>query len=143
MGLPSGRRLDSSARDHCLYPVIPDPFAYPRITERPVPSDGVRPPPPLTTGASDLNQFHRRFKVLGLVVLTSGHFGHDRHTVPVRDQVKLRAKATTGPAQAVVSGFLRVNTFSEAPAAHRAARTCVPLMQNMDHSMPSSASSAA
>lgn len=90
----SGRhRLIRSQRDHRLHPVLSDPSADVRVAEPPVAGDRPRPRSTLTAPTTDLDQFHRRLKVLRLMVLAGGDPGHDGHAVAVGEEMDLRAES--------------------------------------------------
>lgn len=129
-------RLVASTRNHRLNPSPRQPLPDPWVAVSLVTRHRIRSTP--TTNA---HRVHQRFKARRLVALSRRHQRAQRHAVAIGHQMKLRAKASAGSSQGVVTRFCFA-PFLPAPAADLSARMFEPSTSNTLQSIrPSSSSS--
>src|SRR5215471_5212074 len=85
----------------------------------------------------DGNLVHQGLDPCRVMDLTGGHLRGEGKALTVNHQVEFCAESSPGAAKTVVSRLLRIEdeTFFEAPAAARAARTLDPSIEKRSHSI--------
>ncbi len=130
-----GRPFAASAGDHSFDGASGKPETNTRRAVRSITGDRVG-----TTPASDSHGVHQSFELLGLMCLSGGDQGAQRHASSIGHKMKLRSKASAGSSQGVVGGFCFA-PFLPPPAADRSARMFDPSTLKAVQSMNPSVSS--
>ena len=117
--------------------VVPEPLTNAGVAISLVSCQAIGPSPRGTQRLRDRNEIHHGLDPLGVVDLSPSYLGGDGKALTVSNQVEFAAESTSRAAQCVVFGLFGVppETFFEAPAAARDARTIEPSMQKRSHSI--------